>query len=205
MLVLYYKVMPAPRILLAVRPLPSLFATRPPPPHPHPRFHAQRTCVLSGCPVCVGWQWWRNIRGTRLWAGAGLRFKPTLNPANKPARDGGERVITHFRTRNRRAELSTGKRNTLTWPYPRQMAGESLGQCCLNSGALGEGCQESVWELNKGLGQFPPAQEQPEAHLSSSSSGLTRVAQQRRATELCTLNSHLARCILDRGSARNQG
>lgn len=150
--------------------------------------------------------WGGNGGGTSGELACGWRrVKPTLNPANKPARVGGERVITPFRTRNRRAELSTGKRNTLTWPYPRQMAGESLGQCCLNSGVLGEGCQESVWELNRGLGQFPPAQEQPEACLSSSSSGLTRVAQQRRATELCTLNSHLARCILDQGSSRNQG
>lgn len=47
-----------------------------------------------------------NIRETRLWAGAGLRLKPTLNLANKLARDTGERVIPH--SRNRWAELSLG-------------------------------------------------------------------------------------------------
>lgn len=87
MLVLCLKVMPGPRILLAVKPLPTLLLPGPQPSSasiPHRELVVPSDVRLSGVAMR------RNIRETR-WAGAGLRLKPTLNLANKLARDtGGE-------------------------------------------------------------------------------------------------------------------
>lgn len=55
MLVLYSKVMPGPRILLAVKPLPTLFATRPCRlPAPPPNI----PCIENLCPL-----WMSGLRG----------------------------------------------------------------------------------------------------------------------------------------------